>query len=185
MGTDHPFTAWAGCRFDLVFANAGLEMGRTWGAPGRPLRRFVAVFMDLRSRDGYASRADASSYREDPAVRDPRVAHDPATAGIHASLGFACDVVGGSLLGRLVLLRAIQIFPACCSGVHSGSRLAGSVTILASHEILLLGFVALGLSASARVVRIEILSRTPVLDGQSFGTAGPYEEITARVTFAV
>ena len=50
---------------------------------------------------------------------------------------------------------------------------------------LLLGFVALGLSASARVVRIEILSRTPVLDGQSFGTAGPYEEITARVTFAV
>lgn len=41
------------------------------------------------------------------------------------------------------------------------------------------------LPASARVTSIEVLSRTPVLNGQDFGSAGPYEEITARVHFAV
>lgn len=50
---------------------------------------------------------------------------------------------------------------------------------------LLLSFVALASTASARVTRIEVLKRTPVLNGQSFGSAGPYEEITARVYFAV
>lgn len=37
----------------------------------------------------------------------------------------------------------------------------------------------------ARVTHIEIVSRDPVLDGQPFGDAGPYERITARVDFAV
>lgn len=50
---------------------------------------------------------------------------------------------------------------------------------------LLFGLLALAASASARVIRVEILSRTPVLNGQSFGSAGAYEEITARVYFAV
>ena len=50
---------------------------------------------------------------------------------------------------------------------------------------LLLSLLALAATASARVVRIEVLSRTPVLNGQPFGSAGAYEEITARVTFAV
>lgn len=50
---------------------------------------------------------------------------------------------------------------------------------------LLLSFVALASTASARVLRMEVLKRTPVLNGQSFGSAGPYEEITARVYFAV
>ncbi|MGA8108978.1 MAG: alpha/beta hydrolase domain-containing protein [Acidobacteriaceae bacterium] len=40
-------------------------------------------------------------------------------------------------------------------------------------------------AAHARVTSIELLSGTPVLNGQSFGAAGPYEEITARVHFAV
>lgn len=44
---------------------------------------------------------------------------------------------------------------------------------------------ALALPACARVTSIEVLSDTPVLNGRSFGSAGPYEEITARVHFAV
>lgn len=39
--------------------------------------------------------------------------------------------------------------------------------------------------ASARVLRVEVVSRGPVLNGKPFGAAGPYEKITARVHFAV
>ncbi|HKO13808.1 MAG TPA: hypothetical protein VJV22_17695, partial [Acidobacteriaceae bacterium] len=56
---------------------------------------------------------------------------------------------------------------------------------LSRCAILLLVLFAGVSTASARVVRIEVLKRTPVLNGQSFGSAGPYEEITARVYFAV
>jgi len=38
-------------------------------------------------------------------------------------------------------------------------------------------------SAFARVIRIDILSRTDVAGGTSFGSAGPYERITGRVYF--
>ncbi|MFP5230957.1 MAG: alpha/beta hydrolase domain-containing protein [Acidobacteriota bacterium] len=51
--------------------------------------------------------------------------------------------------------------------------------------VLLLVLAVAAVPAFARVTRIEILSRTPVLDGESFGAAGPYEKITARVDFAV
>jgi hypothetical protein len=51
--------------------------------------------------------------------------------------------------------------------------------------VLILSLAALTLPAFARVTRIEVLTRQPVLNGQSFGTAGAYEEITARVYFAV
>lgn len=51
--------------------------------------------------------------------------------------------------------------------------------------VLLLAVVAAAAPAFARVTRIEILSRAPVLDGQPFGAAGPYEKITARIYFAV
>ena len=51
--------------------------------------------------------------------------------------------------------------------------------------LFLLGFVVLLPHAHARVTSIELLSGAPVLNGQSFGAAGPYEEITARVHFAV
>jgi hypothetical protein len=37
------------------------------------------------------------------------------------------------------------------------------------------------ISAAAKVARVEITSRTDVLNGQSFGDAGPYERITGRV----
>jgi hypothetical protein len=37
----------------------------------------------------------------------------------------------------------------------------------------------------ARVVRVEITSRTDVLNGQPFGSAGPYERITGRVYYSL
>jgi hypothetical protein len=37
----------------------------------------------------------------------------------------------------------------------------------------------------AEVTRIEVISRTYVLGGRSFGFAGPYELIVARVHYAV
>jgi hypothetical protein len=37
----------------------------------------------------------------------------------------------------------------------------------------------------ARVVRVEIASRTPVLGGKAFGTAGAYERITGRIYFSL
>src|SRR5579871_3313483 len=40
-------------------------------------------------------------------------------------------------------------------------------------------------SSCARVKRVEITSRTIVLDGKSFGDAGPYERITGKVYFSV
>ena len=38
---------------------------------------------------------------------------------------------------------------------------------------------------SARVTRVEIVSRADVLDGKSFGDTGAYERITGRVYFSV
>lgn len=40
-------------------------------------------------------------------------------------------------------------------------------------------------ASPARVVRVEIASRTNIQDGKSFGNAGPYEKILGRVYFAV
>jgi hypothetical protein len=49
-------------------------------------------------------------------------------------------------------------------------------------------FVALLLSVlplQARVLRVEVASRTDVLDGREFGNAGAYERITGRVYFSL
>ncbi len=46
---------------------------------------------------------------------------------------------------------------------------------------LVLMFAIWPTSASAKVTHVEITSRTDVLNGQSFGDAGPYERITGRV----
>ncbi|HEX4037473.1 MAG TPA: alpha/beta hydrolase domain-containing protein [Acidobacteriaceae bacterium] len=59
--------------------------------------------------------------------------------------------------------------------IHTPRRLAS----------VLLTIIALTLPARARVTSITVLTRTPVLNNQPFGPAGPYEEITARVNFAV
>src|SRR5580658_3896998 len=40
-------------------------------------------------------------------------------------------------------------------------------------------------SLHARVVRVEVLNRTDVLEGCSFGNAGSYERLTGRVYFAL
>jgi len=45
--------------------------------------------------------------------------------------------------------------------------------------------VCLSSPAGARVVRIEITSRTPVMNGKPFGSSGAYEKITGRVFFKV
>jgi hypothetical protein len=49
----------------------------------------------------------------------------------------------------------------------------------------LLILVATVSSLSARVLRVEIASRTDVLQGKSFGDAGAYERITGRVYFSL
>jgi hypothetical protein len=51
--------------------------------------------------------------------------------------------------------------------------------------LFLLSVAVLVAPASARVVRVDIVSRGPVLDGQAFGNFGAYEKIWARVCFAV
>jgi hypothetical protein len=40
-------------------------------------------------------------------------------------------------------------------------------------------------ATSARVERVEVLSRTDVLDGKTFGEAGAYEKVSGKVHFAV
>jgi len=51
--------------------------------------------------------------------------------------------------------------------------------------VLSLVFLFVVSDLSARVTRVEITSRTDILDGKSFGESGPYERITGRVYFAV
>ncbi len=45
--------------------------------------------------------------------------------------------------------------------------------------------LCVSLAASAAVQKIHVVDRTDVLDGKSFGNAGPYERIIAKVHFAV
>jgi hypothetical protein len=45
--------------------------------------------------------------------------------------------------------------------------------------------VVLSQGAPAAVTRIEIAQRSPLADGQSFGSAGPYEQLLGRVYFEV
>lgn len=58
--------------------------------------------------------------------------------------------------------------------------------IASLRQILpLLGFLFTILPLHARVVRVEITSRSDVMSGKSFGDAGAYERITGRVHYAV
>jgi hypothetical protein len=50
---------------------------------------------------------------------------------------------------------------------------------------LLLSVICAAASLNAKVVRIEVMSRTDVLNGQAFGSAGAYERILGRVYFSV
>lgn len=47
--------------------------------------------------------------------------------------------------------------------------------------------VTLGIThaAGAEVVKVEVVTREPVLDGRSFGPVGPYERVVGKVYFAV
>jgi hypothetical protein len=51
--------------------------------------------------------------------------------------------------------------------------------------LILVVFPLLATTSLARVVRVEVLSRTDIQDGKPFGAAGTYEKITGRVYFAV
>jgi hypothetical protein len=57
--------------------------------------------------------------------------------------------------------------------------------ILRRSASLLFVLAALLGSAHARVVRIDVINRVSVVDGKTFGDAGAYEKIDARVYFAV
>ena len=48
-----------------------------------------------------------------------------------------------------------------------------------------LGLIAFGCELSARVIRVEILSKADVLEGKAFGDAGAYEKIIGKIHFAV
>ena len=50
---------------------------------------------------------------------------------------------------------------------------------------LWVALVVVGTAAEARLARIEISSRSDVLEGKSFGLAGPYEKIVGRAYFAI
>src|SRR5579875_3843520 len=59
------------------------------------------------------------------------------------------------------------------------------MNLLRRCVLFLISIAVSALPASARVVRIDILSRAPVLDEQTFGDTGAYEKLWARVYFAV
>ena len=57
-------------------------------------------------------------------------------------------------------------------------------SLLRASSSLLILLLAV-LPVNARVVRVDVSSRTDVLDGKTFGDAGAYERITGRVYFSV
>ncbi len=52
------------------------------------------------------------------------------------------------------------------------------------YMLLALAALAAPLAATAKVVRVEIISRENIVDGRSFGAVGPYEKIVGIVYFA-
>ena len=60
-------------------------------------------------------------------------------------------------------------------------RIHGLSALLSALLVLALGTTPL----SARVVRVDVQSRTDVLGGMTFGSAGAYERITGRIYFSV
>jgi hypothetical protein len=51
--------------------------------------------------------------------------------------------------------------------------------------IRLIASLLLPLALTAGLVRVEITERSPILDGKSFGTVGPYERLIGKAYFAV
>ena len=48
----------------------------------------------------------------------------------------------------------------------------------------LIALLLVATPVSAEVVRIDVKSRTPVVAGQAFGPAGPYERLAGTIYFA-
>ena len=59
----------------------------------------------------------------------------------------------------------------------------GRMCLRASTSFLLLVLTVFPLNA--RVLHVDVATRTPVLDGKIFGAVGPYERITGRVYFSL
>src|SRR5678816_1813268 len=51
--------------------------------------------------------------------------------------------------------------------------------------VAVLALIAASSAAEARVVRLRIERREPVLNGRSFGAAGPYEKLVGKVDFGL
>jgi hypothetical protein len=70
-------------------------------------------------------------------------------------------------------------------GVATGNDMLPGMKICRMWGALVL-FVSLAvLPLDARVIRVEIASRTDVLSGKVFGDAGAYERVTGRVYFSL
>ena len=67
---------------------------------------------------------------------------------------------------------------------YAGPRLGARRFRAAGAMLACLSLWLMPTSAESRVVRVEIESRSVLLDGQAFGNAGPYEKLTGRVYFA-
>ena len=51
--------------------------------------------------------------------------------------------------------------------------------------LLLCSVVVWPLHVASKVLHLQVMSRQDVLDGQAFGSAGPYEKLLGEVVFAV
>jgi hypothetical protein len=71
----------------------------------------------------------------------------------------------------------------CLPGTKLPSAILARMLLRKCASFLLLLLITPILSA--RVLRVEVASRTSVLDGKAFGEAGPYERITGRVYFSL
>jgi hypothetical protein len=59
------------------------------------------------------------------------------------------------------------------------------MNVTARFVMIILFFITFSATSPARVVSVEITSRTDIQNGKPFGNAGPYERIVGRVHFAV
>src|SRR5713226_6636582 len=75
------------------------------------------------------------------------------------------------------------VFSICCKLWRFRRRLMYPLRRRLAWTLTL--FVFLASAADAHVARVEMISRTDVQDGRSFGSAGAYEKIVGRVYFAV
>jgi hypothetical protein len=102
---------------------------------------------------------------------------------------------GISIRGRIIDFAAfaqsnnafLQTNPGASSA--SGVRISRHAMLLLMRVCVILALAALlcccAQPATARVIRVDVVSRGDVAKGKDFGSAGPYERVAGRVYFAV